>query len=394
MSVCRVITGNQAISHGVRLCKPGVIATYPITPQSEIAETLAGFVAGGDLDARIFRVESEHSALSIVIGAEVAGVRAFTATSSNGLFYMHEMLHYASGLRLPIVMAVANRASPAPWNIWGDQSDSISQRDTGWLQVYVENCQESLDTVIQAYKIAENRRVSLPIMVCLDGFTLTHVSEGVEIPHQDEVNDFLPPYDPDYSLSKIIESGEAICISPVVFPETTYMEYKYSQARSAERSKKIIEEVDRKFEKHFGRKWGGLIESYYTEDADYILITMGSLTTTAKAVTEELRKQGMSAGLIKLRFYRPFPEKELIECIEGAKIAGVLDRNFSYGYAGAVYSDVSSAVDGSVRIVDFIGGLGGRELNEDHFRYMFRRLEELSKLDGEERIEWIGLRFK
>ncbi len=394
MAFCRVLTGNQAISQGARLCRPQVIAIYPITPQSEIAETMAGFTAEGELDARIFRVESEHSALSIVIGAEVAGARAFTATSSNGLFYMHEMLHYASGLRLPIVMAVANRASPAPWNIWGDHSDSISQRDTGWLQVYVENCQEALDTVIQAYRIAEDRRVSLPIMVCLDGFTLTHVSEGVDIPPQDVVDEFLPPYDPEYSLSKLIERDETACFSPVIFPETSYMEYKYLQAKASERSKDVIREVDREFERKFNRKWGGLIENYHTDDADYILVTLGSLTTTARAVVDELREDGWSVGLIKLRFYRPFPEKELVDCLQDAKIVGVLDRNFSYGYAGAVYSDLSSAIDGRAEIVDFIGGLGGRELNEDHFRYMFRRLKELSTTRDQKRVEWIGLKMK
>ncbi|MEM1539695.1 MAG: transketolase C-terminal domain-containing protein [Candidatus Bathyarchaeia archaeon] len=392
-----VLTGNEAAAHGAKLCRPEVVAVYPITPQSEISEIMADFAARGELKAKVFRVESEHSAMSILIGATMAGARTFTATSSNGLFYMHEMLFYAAGARLPIVMAVANRSASPPWSIWCDHADSISQRDTGWLQIYVENCQEVLDSIIQAYKIAENYDVLLPIMVCLDGFTLTHISEGVEIPDQKSVDDFLPPFDFKFSLKKFLEEDQPVCLAHLCPPDASYMEYKYIQAQAAENAKKVIQDVDWEFRKLFGRGYGGLLEPYEIDDADVALITLGSMTTTARTVIDEYRKNGVKVGLIKLRAYRPFPAKELRKILEHVSVVGVVERDFSYGYAGAVYVDTAAALQklgGKPQVVNFITGLGGREITLDHFRYIVRRLLSVAERGVvESEVEWLGLRL-
>ncbi|MCS7114184.1 MAG: transketolase C-terminal domain-containing protein [Nitrososphaerota archaeon] len=392
-----VLTGNEAAAYGAKLCRPEVVAVYPITPQSEISEIMADFAARGELKAKVFRVESEHSAMSILIGATMAGARTFTATSSNGLFYMHEMLFYAAGARLPIVMAVANRSASPPWSIWCDHADSISQRDTGWLQIYVENCQEVLDSIIQAYKIAENYDVLLPIMVCLDGFTLTHISEGVEIPDQESVDEFLPPLDFKFSLKRFLEEDLSVCLAHLCPPDASYMEYKYFQAKAAENAKKIISDVDDEFGENFGRSYGGLFEAYRMDDAEVAIITLGSMTTTARTVVDEYRKNGVKAGLIKLRTYRPFPTQELRKTLERVSVVGVVERDFSYGYAGAVYVDTAAALKrlGDIpKIVNFITGLGGREITLDNFRYIIKRLLSVAEKGiVETEVEWLGLRL-
>lgn len=392
-----VLTGNEAAAYGAKLCRPEVVAVYPITPQSEISEIMADFAARGELKAKVFRVESEHSAMSILIGATMAGARTFTATSSNGLFYMHEMLFYAAGARLPIVMAVANRSASPPWSIWCDHADSISQRDTGWLQIYVENCQEVLDSIIQAYKVAENYDVLLPVMVCLDGFTLTHISEGVEIPDQESVDEFLPHFDFKFSLKKFLEEDRPVCLAHLCPPDASYMEYKYIQAQATENAKKIIQNVNDEFGDHFGRNYGGLFETYKMEDADVALITLGSMTTTARTVVDEYRKYGVKVGLIKLRTYRPFPAQELRKALERVNVAGVVERDFSYGYAGAVYVDTAAALQrlgDSPKTVNFVTGLGGREITLDHFRYIIKRLLNIADKGAvETEVEWLGLRL-
>jgi len=394
----RVLTGNQAAAYGARLCRPQIIAIYPITPQSEISETFAEWNAKAELEnTKVFRVESEHSAMSILIGASMAGARTYTATASNGLFYMHEAMSYVPGARLPIVMAVTNRTLSPPWNVWCDHQDSIMMRDTGWLQLYVENAQEVLDTTIQAYRITENSNVLLPLMVCLDGFTVTHLSEGVMIPDQEEVDDFLPEFDSEYGLDKFIQRDEPVCLAHLSRAEDSFMEYKYLQATASTNSKQIIKNVDHDFGTHFGRVYGGLVVPYKVEDAEVILVTLGSISTTARAIVDEFRIQGVKVGVLKLRAYRPFPAEAMQTYLGHVDVVGVVDRDFSCGYSGGVYADTAAALqklEDGPKVINFIAGLGGRDVTFDHFRLMLKRLLGVAKTGKvEQEAEWIGVRL-
>ncbi|MCX6707882.1 MAG: pyruvate synthase subunit PorA [Candidatus Woesearchaeota archaeon] len=363
----QVIEASQAVAEAVKLCSPSVIATYPITPQTHIVEHIADFVSNGDFDAEIIDTESEHSSMSACIGAQGTGVRTFTATASQGLALMHEMLFVASGMRLPIVMAVANRALSAPINIWNDHQDSISERDSGWIQLYVESSQEAFDTIIQAYKIAENKNVLLPVMVCLDGFTLSHVWEPVEIAKQSKVNSFLPKYNPIHAF---LDPKKPITQGPVSYPDT-YMHFKKMQHDAMKESIDIIKKVNSEFRGKFKRGYGdGLIELYRMNDADYALIGMGTLCSTARVVIDNLRKEGIKAGMIKVKTYRPFPSEAISKAAKGLKGIAVIDRDISTGYEGALYSDTRSALcDGKSEvgtISGFITGLGGRDITPQH----------------------------
>jgi pyruvate ferredoxin oxidoreductase alpha subunit len=372
-----IVTGNGAIAHAVKLCKPKVIAAYPITPQTEIVETLAKFVANGELDAEYIEVESEHSALSACIGAQVTGVRTFTATSSQGLALMHEMLFITSGLRLPIVMAIANRALSAPINIWCDHSDSLAQRDSGWLQFYVENCQEALDTVIQAYRICEDKKVLLPAMVCIDGFVLSHISEPIDIPSQEEVDNFLPDYKPLYKL----DPEKPITAGSFSFPNS-YMEFKKQQADAMENSKEVIEKVNNEFEKKFGRRYD-LIETYKLNNAKTVIIAMGSVCGTIKEVIDKLK----GVGLIRIRSFRPFPKEELIKACEGLKNIAVVDRAYSYGFSGILYQEIKACLEDlstKPKISDFIMGLGGRDIRIEDIEFAIKNAQR-------ERIFWVNV---
>lgn len=390
----RVITGNEAAAHGARLANPDVVSAYPITPQSEVSETMAEFVADDKLDAHLFRIESEHSAMSSLIGASLTGARTFTATASNGLFYMAEMLHFASGGRLPIVMTVANRATSAPWNVWGDQSDALSQRDAGWLQLYAENCQEVLDTVIQAYRIAEQEDIRLPVMVNYDGFQVSHISEPVEIPTQEAVDEFLPEYEPEESIAKSLRENDPKAFHHILPPDASYMEYKYRQAEAAERAAERIAEVDEAFGEQFGRQWGGLLVPYRVADADVVLVTLGALTTTAKAVADTYREAGENVGVLKLRSFRPLPTEKIRSILADVPVVGVVEKNHSFGKEGSVYSDVAAAlsnVDGT-RVQGFVTGLGGREVTTDHVGEMFDELLETHETGTlRSDTQWIGV---
>ncbi|MFB6352729.1 MAG: transketolase C-terminal domain-containing protein [Halobacteriales archaeon] len=390
----RVLTGNEAAAYGAMLCRPQVVSAYPITPQSSISERMAAFVADGELDAKLFRIESEHSAMSSLIGASLAGARTFTATASNGLFYMAEMLHFASGGRLPIVMAIANRAASPPWNVWGDQSDSLSQRDAGWIQLYAENCQEALDTIVQAYRIAEAEDVRLPAMVAFDGFQVSHISEPVEVPAQSAVDAFLPAYDPEHSLAKSLTEGDPKAFHHITPPDASFFEYKYRQALAGERVKDRIEAVDEAFGDHFGRRWGGLLEPYRVDDADVALVTLGSLTTTAKAVADEYREAGHDVGVVKLRAFRPFPDEAFREAVAGVGAIGVAEKDHSFGLTGSVYGDVAASlanVDGSL-VQNFVTGLGGREVTKAHVQQMFDKLLETHENGTvDQDAHWIGV---
>lgn len=377
----QVIETSMAVAIGTRLCRPAVIPMYPITPQTHIVERLADFINDGELDSDMIHVESEHSAISAAIGASATGVRTFTATASQGLALMHEMLHVASGMRLPIVMAVANRALSAPINIWNDHQDSISARDTGWMQFYCESAQEALDTVIQAYKISEDKRVLLPSMVCIDGFTLSHVFEPVEIPEQSKVNRFLPRYKSVYAY---LDPKKPISQGPVGFPDS-FIEFKKQEQDAMEKAKAIIKSVNSNFKSSFGRSYGnGLVEEYKTKDARHIIIAMGSVCGTCRVVVDQMRKEGHKVGMLKIRSYRPFPKEDIRRVCSKVSGIAVIDKNISLGHEGALYSDIRSVIYNPKIIINgYIAGLGGRDITPMNIRYM------LLSLKKQKEPEWV-----
>ncbi len=332
----KIMVGNHAVSWGVMLARAEVISAYPITPQTTIVEELSVLCADGRLAAKFIPVESEHSAMACCIGAAATGVRTFTATSSQGLALMHEMLHWASGARLPIVMANVSRALGSPFNIWGEQSDSLAQRDTGWLQIYCESNQEVLDTVIQAFKIAES--VYLPVMLVLDAFILSHTAEPVDIPDQELVDSFLPPYRPQWRL----DPKEPRTFGCVATPDY-FMEFRYKMHQAMLASKEVCGQVDEEFGRLLHRQYG-LIEPYYCEDAEVILVTAGSVTSTARVAIDELRRAGFKVGLLKLRLFRPFPREEIKEVVKNAEKLAVLDRNLSAGIGGIFAQEMRAAL--------------------------------------------------
>ena len=377
--VKKVISSAEAVSEAVKRARPSVIPVYPITPQTKISEKLADYVADGDLDAHYIKVESEHSAMSAAIGASGAGVRVFTATSSQGLAYMHEPVFAAAGMRVPIVMANANRALSAPINIWNDQQDSISERDSGWIQLYAETGQEAFDTILQAYKISENQDILLPTMVCIDGFILTHTVDPVEVLSQEEVDSFLPKYTRGYSY---LDPEDPMSLGTLADTES-YLEFRHDMEIAMEHSLDVIEEVGKEFGDLFGRYYG-LIEEYKSEDADIILIAMGSLCGTIKDVVDKERENGKKVGLVRIRSYRPFPKDALKVAVKDAKLA-VIDKDISFGAGGAVYMDVKAALDNET--YGFIIGLGGRDITPIDIEEIIEKTENPTK-----DIEWIGLR--
>lgn len=386
------LSGDEAVAYGVRLCKPDVISAYPITPQTIIVERLSEFLADGSLDCEYIHVESEHSAMAAAMGASMMGSRTFTATSSQGLLYMCEMLHYVSGSRFPIVMVNANRTVAAPWNIFGDQRDSVSQRDSGWIQLYAENGQEAMDLVIQAYKLAEDKRVSLPVMVNLDGFVLTHTYELVDVPEQEQVERFLPPYQTENKMD--LKHPKSMCFSASPQWQT---EFRYQQYQAMAAAQDVLVEVNEEFEKIFGRAYHGMVEAYDCDDAEVVLVVMGSVAGTARLVMKELRKEGKKVGLVKIRSFRPFPKKFFQDLSKKVKAIGVIDRNISFGYEGAVYSEVKAAACHSgtdIQMIDFIAGISGRDITMGNIREMFELLEKKSAGGEVEEIQFTGLRWK
>lgn len=363
----RVISASAAIAEAARLCRARVVPCYPITPQTIIVEELSSFINNGQMDAEMIYVESEHSALSALIGAMAVGARGFTATSSQGFALMYELLPIVSGLRLPAVMAVANRALSAPINIWNDHSDSVSARDQGWLQVYAESSQEALDTTIQMYKICENAEVLLPGMVCIDGFTLSHVYEPVEILEQEAVDKFLPAYKP----RDVLDVNKPISIGPIAFPDT-FMEFRLMQENAMKEALKAVKKVNFEFKEMFGRSYGnGLIEEYMMNDAEIAIVGMGTLCGTARVAVDELRKDGVKAGLVKLRTFRPFPREALVNALRECKSIAVIDRHVSLGNEGALASEIKAALFGEKKapaVMGFISGLGGRDITVGHLK--------------------------
>jgi pyruvate/2-oxoacid:ferredoxin oxidoreductase alpha subunit len=365
----RLLDGNQAAAEGAKLSRVQVIAAYPITPQTPVTETLSEFVERGDLKAEYVAVESEHSAMAVCTSASLVGARTFTATSAHGLAYMHEMLHWAAGARLPVVLACVNRAIGAPWNILNDQQDSISQRDTGWIQIYARNNQEILDTIIQAYKIAET--VYVPVMVCYDGYVLSHTEMPVEVPSQEEVDKFLPPYKPHTTLDPANPKNYNLVTlaDPRVNAEGIlchgYMELRYLLQEALQNSAETITKVGQEFGKLFGRDYAGMFWQDDMDDADIVIVAMGSLAMEATVAAEMLREEGHKVSVLGLRVFRPFPKAALVKALEKARLVAVFDKNISYGSEGATCSEIKSALYGSqtkAAIRNFIVGLGGRDV--------------------------------
>lgn len=387
----KFICGNDAVAEGVRLARPHVISAYPITPQTIAVERLSEFVEDGSLKAEYMHVESEHSALAAAMGVSSVGARAFTATSSQGLLYMAECLPYASGARMPIVMMNANRALATPWNIYGDQMDSMFLLNSGWIQVYVEDAQEALDMMIQAYRIAEDPAVLAPFMVNLDGFVLTHTYEVVEIPEQKAVDAFLPPINLTENIMSL-EHPRSLCITA---GNNYNMEFKIKQNEDLNASVSVIEMVDKAFGEAFGRTYGGMLEYYGVPNAEVVLVTTGSITGTARMIVDELQAAGQSVGLLKLRYLRPFPTKQLTDLLQQTKVVGVVDKNISFGYEGTIFTNVNSALvqEGLMpKVHNFICGLGGRDVTKENLRQMYDAMQAAAKGEPQDRIQYMNVR--
>lgn len=380
----KVIMGNHALSYGAMLSRSQVIAAYPITPQTQVVELLSEMCADKTLDAEFIKVESEHSAMAACIGASLAGARTFTATSAQGLTLMHELLHWASGGRLPVVMGNINRAMAPGWSIWSDQNDSISQRDTGWMQYYCASNQEVMDTVIQAFKVSES--LLIPSMAILDAFSLSHTYEVVEIPEQEKVDEYLPPFRPQIRLTP----EEPHAFGGLTSPEH-YFELRYKLQKDMEKAPALIEETGKEYETLFGR-YLGLVEDYRCDDADLIFITSGTMGYTAKVGVDELRKEGIRAGNLRIRVFRPFPFRKVQEIVKAAQKVAVVDRNISYGHHGVFFQEVKSALyseKNGLPLFGFITGLGGRDITP----YTFKEIAHytLKHDEPEEEIIWIGV---
>ena len=360
------LEGSQGVAEAVRLCRPNVICAYPISPQTHIVEALGRHVRSGALkDCEYINVESEFAAMSVAIGASAAGARSYTATASQGLLFMVEAIYNASGLGLPIVMTVANRAIGSPINIWNDQSDSLSQRDSGWLQLYAENNQEAVDLHIQAFRIAE--RLSLPVMVCMDGFVLTHALERMDIPSQEEVDRFLPPFEP----RQVLDPADPVTIGAMVGPEA-FTEVRYLMYYRFKQALEVIPEVQKEFAEVFGRNSGGLLSCYRCEDADTRVIAMGSCLGTIKDAVDEMREAGVKIGVVSLKSFRPFPYDVVREALDGAKNVIVVDRTVTPGSRGVLGMEVRSAVrETGTRVTNVIAGLGGRAITRKSLKKTF-----------------------
>lgn len=356
----KIVEGSHAVAEAVKLCRPQVISAYPITPQTHIVEALASMVADCELDAEYICVESEFSALSGCVGASAAGSRTYSATTSQGLALMFEVCFNAAGMRLPIVMTIANRALGAPLSIWNDQQDSIALRDSGWLQYYAEDNQEVSDLHFITYRVAEDHRVLLPAFVCFDGFVLTHTYEPVDIPTQQEVDAYLPAFKPYQRL----DAKEPISMGMYATPDY-YMEFRYEVDRAMQRAHEVYLEAARAFAEQFGRDYTGAVEGYRLEDADTALVAMGSICGTVKDAIDEMRADGKKVGLLKIRSFRPFPSADIRKALSGVSRIAVLDKNVSLGQKGAVALEVKDALYGSgIPVLDYIVALGGRDIRK------------------------------
>lgn len=387
--VKKIVTGNYAAAYGAMRARADFVAAYPITPQTFIVEYCSEFVNNGEWDCEYVPVESEHSAMSACISATATGVRSFTATSSQGLALMHEPLFISPALHLPMVMAVVNRTVAAPIGIWCEHNDTMAQRDTGWLQCYCEENQEVHDMILQAYKISENHKVMLPVMVNLDAFILSHTVEPVDLMEPAQADKFLPRYKPKYAY---LDPDDPMAIGTFTPPEYI-QEVRYQTEVSTLAAKEVIADVNREFAKMFGRDYHGAVEEYMTEGADAVLVTIGTVTATAREVVDEYRAKGKKVGLVKMRWFRPYPKDELIKIAEKTKALGVYDRAYSFGSGGPGYIEARHTLYGhSIPVMNFLAGLGGRDVTKDHIRKMFDHLLEAVKKKPKKEIVWLGTR--
>lgn len=375
----REIEGSKAVAAAVATCRPDVVCAYPISPQTHIVEELSRLVKVGELDCEYINVESEFAAQSVAIGASAVGARAYTATASQGLLYMVEAVYNASGLGLPIVMTVANRAIGGPINIWNDHSDTMSQRESGWLQLFAADNQEAADLHVQAFRIAEE--LSLPVMVCMDGFVLTHAVERVDVPEQEQVDAFLPPFQPVQTL----DPEDPVTIGAMVGPEA-FTEVRYLAHRKQQAAVEVVERVGREFAAAFGRQSGGLLHAYRTEGAETVVVALGSVTGTLKDAVDTLRDDGVPVGLVALTSFRPFPEAAMARALAGAKRVVSLERAFSLGRGGIVEEDLRRVLwnrAGEVTLTTVAAGLGGRDITSASLVEVLRRADrgELAPLE-------------
>ncbi len=394
-------SGNVAAAMAVKLAKAEVIAAYPITPQTPLTEKLSQMIDQGEMDAEYVAVESEHSALAVCIGAASAGVRPFTATSANGLLYMSEQVHWAAGARLPLVMCVVNRGVGAPWTVWNDHQDAISQRDAGWIQLFVKDHQEIMDTTIKAFRLAES--VSIPVMVCYDGYYLSHTYMPFEVPEQALVDRFLPPYHYDHTLNPDHPEN----LNSVTMPDTridvhgevapSYMDIRHNLHQELIASADRLEQIDREFQALFGRGGNPLMEPYLCDDAEFIVVAMGTLANQFRDVVTQLRQQdGIRAGVLAIHLYRPFPNDRVRRALENAKGVMVYEKALSYGNQGALFGDVKAALypsDKRPQVENFIVGLGGREIRTETLYDTLKQAcrGSAEKTGATDTPQWIGL---
>ncbi len=388
----RVITGNAVGAYGAMVCRPEVVAAYPITPQSEIAELLSQFKADGVLDAEYVEVEGENSAMNVVLAASIAGARVFTATSSYGLVFMYDALQETSGFRAPVVMVNANRETPGIHAVSSGQQDMISARDTGWVQIVVENDQEILDQTIMAYRLAEDYDIQLPVMVNYDGFYLSYLAEAVEIPNIEDVDEFLAPLKQQPERQKLVPGVSIGCGTHGM--EMGYVEARYKHCMALERVKNKVDEIDKAFGDYFGRSYGGQIEEYRTEGAEIIVLASGSAAGTVRTVVDTKREEGVKVGMVKLRLFRPFPAERLIKALKGKKAIGVIDRSLCFGWKyGPICMELKTlAVNiGAIPILSYIDGLANLDINVPHIERVIDEVNAAAQGKPYQEVTWIPM---
>ena len=388
----RVITGNAAAAYGAMLCRPDVVASYPITPQSEVVEQLATFHADGLLDAEMVEVEGENSAMNVVVAASLAGGRVFTATAAAGLAFMFDALLMAAGYRAPVVMVNTNREMTSMFSVSCGQQDIMTVRDAGWVQIAVENCQEILDSVIMAYRLAEDIEIQLPVMVCYDGFYVSFLAERVEIPSQEKVDHFLAPLKAQPGRLKLIPGGPLGCGTHGLLEE--FAELRYKHCAALERAKRKVDEIDQEFAETFGRGYGGQLKEYRTEDAEIIILASGSAAATAEVAIDRKREQGIKAGLVKLRLICPFPCERLVGVLSGRKGIGVIDRSVCFGWNGGHLHMQLKAIRteiGAVPMLDFIDGLANLDITVEHIERVIEETHAASQGQPFQEVTWIPL---
>ncbi|MGC8663746.1 MAG: transketolase C-terminal domain-containing protein [Thermoplasmata archaeon] len=383
-----MLKGNESTAYAAKLARVKIVPAYPITPSTVFPEKISELIANGEMEAEFLPVESEHSALSAAIGAAATGARTMTATASQGLAFMNEILYIASGMRLPIVMAIGNRALAAPVNIWADQQDTMMVKDSGWIHFYAETNQEALDLTIIAFKVAENSNVLLPALMGMDAFVLTHTMEPVNVPEQKDVDTYLGEKQINYP---VLDPNKPATFGAFVFPEH-YMEFRYSQYIAMEHARKVIDDAFESFNKMFGREYSK-ISGFGVEDAEIILVTMGSMSGTARETVRKLREKGEKVGLLKITVFRPFPKEEIIEMTKHAKVLAIVDRNISPGFGGAIYSEIAASyanLKNGPRIMDFILGLGGRDIRVENYEEIYNRAKK-GKRGKFDEVQWIDV---